>query len=182
MAHVEGEWLLKGCYDNGSGSFTCQHCPKTGIRFEHEIQHKTLCARCRTPHDCTVEAFTCDWFEPWLIRVGCVCAEKLTDDVRGPKANEMALKGRLRKLKAFIEHWRLSAKGNPFRKWDGIAIVLHRSGEKWAFSWDDGQRWQRDQRWFKSELETKQTAFDLLFPLRPERATPDTSENVALSP
>jgi len=141
MDHVEGEWLLKGCYDNGLGSFTCQHCPKTGIRFEHELQHKS-----------TGE----------LIRVGCVCAERLTGDFRGPKANEVALKGRLRKLRVFIEHWRLSAKGNPFRKWDGIAIVLHRSGERWAFSWNEGRGWQRDQRWLKSELEAKKAAFALL--------------------
>lgn len=141
MAHIEGEWLLTGCFDNGSGSFTCQHCPKTGIRFEHEIKHKILGE---------------------LLRVGCVCAERLTGDPQGPKLHEKALKGRLRRLKVFLAHWRVSAKGNPFRKWDGVAIVLHRSGEKWTFSWDAGEGWKRDPRWFSSELEAQQAAFDLL--------------------
>lgn len=137
--HVEGEWILLGCYDNGAGDFTCRHCPKRGIRFEHEIRHKG-----------TGE----------VIRVGCVCAERLTGDVTGPKLNEAALKARLRRLKVFIAHWRPSAKGNPFRKWDGVAIVLHCSGGRWAFSWNDGQEWHRDPHWFLTELDAKQAAFD----------------------
>ena len=172
--HKLGDWLLIACYDNNTGEFTCQHCPKTGIRYEHELRHKELCECGLTLNqhlDAVIPAADCD-FKAWTIRVGCVCAEKLTGDSTTPREHEKALKSRMRQKKAFLSYWKTSQKGNLYRKWlwEGkeYVIVLDRVhfSNHWRYSWKltDAGEWHKSKEYYESDDQAKSASFEELFP------------------
>jgi hypothetical protein len=71
---------------------TCMMCNHEKIRYIHIVDHKDY---------------------PQQIRVGCNCAEKLTEDYTNPAAKEKELRSRSSRLKTwYIRKWKTSAKGN----------------------------------------------------------------------
>lgn len=67
-------WVCLGIDDLGEPSETCEMCQTAEVRFVHMVWHR-------------------DWGE---MRVGCVCAGRMTDDVAGAHAREEELKACLR--------------------------------------------------------------------------------------
>lgn len=78
---------------------TCQMCGNEKIRYVHIMEHPDLDEN----------------FE-----VGCVCAEKMSDDYEGPKRRETKLRNRaVRRTRWLQRKWRVSAKGNSFLNLEG---------------------------------------------------------------
>jgi len=83
---------------------TCEMCGNERIRFVHVVEH--------------------DDFDRQL-EVGCVCAEKLTEDYVNPRSRENKLKNKAaRKAKWLTRTWRLSSKGNQFLNINGYNLGI----------------------------------------------------------
>jgi len=105
-------WVLAGVYDvredgqpaDETEYERCMMCNNPKIRFVHIVSHK------ESDED---------------LKVGCLCAEKMTNDYVNPKKQEKELKKKAKKLSDRLKKgWRLSGKGNPFLKIDGYRIVI----------------------------------------------------------
>jgi hypothetical protein len=105
-------WVLAGVYDvredgqpaDETEYERCMMCNNPKIRFVHIVSHK------ESDED---------------LNVGCLCAEKMTNDYVNPKKQEKELKKKAKKLSDRLKKgWRLSGKGNPFLKIDGYRIVI----------------------------------------------------------
>lgn len=118
-------WELVDVEDLGEPAHTCEACGKTEIRYVHTIEHPDF----RT------------------LDVGCVCCEHLTGDYANPRRREQELRnaaarrGRAAKqaglrraeremCRTLARHrwpsmrWRISARGNPWAKVEGILCVV----------------------------------------------------------
>lgn len=98
---------------------TCEMCGNERIRFVHILEH--------------------DDFEAQL-KVGCVCAENLTEDYINPRSHENKLKNKAnRKAKWLTRKWRVSSQGNKFLNIDGhnlcVFLDKFRSGH-WKYKID----------------------------------------------
>ncbi|MEI7038226.1 hypothetical protein [Fulvimonas yonginensis] len=84
---------------------TCQMCGNEKIRYVHVMAHPAL-----DEH----------------LEVGCVCAEKMSDDYEGPKRREATLRNRaVRRARWLRRKWRVSAKGNSFLNLEGYNLVVY---------------------------------------------------------
>jgi hypothetical protein len=84
---------------------TCMMCGHEKIRFVHIVSHTE---------------YNGD------MRVGCNCAEKMTNDYAYPKLREQALRNRAsRRLNWHNKIWQFSKRGNYFLKLDGKIIIIH---------------------------------------------------------
>jgi len=143
-------WVWIGITDNGTGDFKCQNCSFPHVRYEHELKNKKTSIR---------------------IRVGCICAQHLTDDFTNPKLRERDLKGRAgRRLRWPTLNWRFSSKGNLYLKKGGNVIVLKRGPRGgWAVSYtlrdSFESEWVRVGGWYNTPDEAKLAAFDALYPV-----------------
>jgi len=145
-------WLLVATTDNATAEFACENCGYPHVRYEHELTNRKSGQR---------------------VRVGCVCAEHLTQDFTGPKLRERALRSRAgRRMRWPTLNWRLSAKGNLYLKKSGMVIVLKQGPRGgWAVSYkhqdslDSG--WVHLPAWHGTPEGAKLAAFDALYP--PER-------------
>ncbi len=83
----------------------CMMCGNEKIRYVHLLQHPDI-----------NEEF----------RVGCVCAQKMTDDYYNPERREKALRNRANRKRNWLKRsWKTSAKGNPFLKMDGHKLGVY---------------------------------------------------------
>lgn len=97
----------------------CEMCGNEPIRFVHVMRHDDYAGQ---------------------LEVGCVCAEKMSDDYIGPRRREAELRNKAaRKSKWLSRKWRTSAKGNHFLNVDGCNLVVFpnkfRPG-KWGYGID----------------------------------------------
>ena len=71
--------------------------------------------------------------------VGCVCAEKMSDDYDGPKRREARLRNRAsRRTRWLHRKWRVSAKGNSFLNVDGRNLVVYPTKtRRWCYKIGD---------------------------------------------
>ena len=103
------------------------------------------------------------------MRVGCVCAEHLTQDFTTPRLRERALKTRAgRRMRWPTLNWKLSANGNLYLKKAGRIIVLKQGPRGgWAVSYKPKEQagWVPLRGWYKSAEEAKLAAFDTLYPI-----------------
>lgn len=148
-------WFLVGTIDNYSSNFTCENCKFPHVRYVHELAHKRSNKQ---------------------VRVGCVCAEHLTQDFSTPRLREAALKGRAsRRMRWPTLNWKQSQKGNLFLKKQGNVIVVKRaSSGAWRASYthSDNENWIPVQGFYNSPEEAKLAAFDALYPIEPPRKDP----------
>jgi len=83
---------------------SCMMCGNEKIRFVHVVTHKEV-----------NEEF----------RVGCVCAEKMTNDYFNPKEREKELRSRAtRRVTWANKKWKVSKKGNPYLKKDEHILTV----------------------------------------------------------
>ncbi len=82
---------------------TCQMCGNERIRFVHVMRH----------------------VEYGQLEVGCICAEKMSEDYVGPRQRESGLRNKAaREAKWLTRKWRRSSKGNQFLNIDGMNLVI----------------------------------------------------------
>jgi hypothetical protein len=92
---------------------TCEMCGNEKIRYVHIMEHQGL---------------------DGSLKVGCVCAEKMSEDYTGPRRLEAELRSRSERRKKWLgRKWRTSAKGNSFVNVDGNNIVVYPDG--WGQGW-----------------------------------------------
>ncbi|WP_417371684.1 hypothetical protein [Gelidibacter japonicus] len=106
-------WILEEVYDiraEGQSADetqyeTCMMCNNERIRYVHVVSHR-------------------DFGEEF--KVGCVCAEKMTNDYVNPKKHEKQLinKSQMR-IKWLKKEWKISKKGNSYLKITDHLIVIY---------------------------------------------------------
>lgn len=141
-------WLLMDTFDNRTADFVCQNCKFPHVRYVHELKYKKTSKR---------------------VRVGCVCAQHLTEDFATPRLRETALKGRAsRRMRWPTLNWKRSAKGNLYLKKGGVVIVVkcgQRGGWSASYKSEDGDpNWIQIEGWHDTPEEAKLVAFDALYP------------------
>ncbi|BBI21221.1 hypothetical protein EKJ_20680 [Qipengyuania flava] len=113
---------------------TCEMCEKQQIRFVHLMEH---------PHYGAT------------LNCGCVCASHMSGDSQNAEAREKKMRSRASRRFNFPNRkgWKVSAKGNPYIKTDGVYLVIaenrdgfYRIGYK--------NVWQRDLSWSKEGWST----------------------------
>ena len=101
-------WHCFDVEDLGKPTHTCEMCGQEQIRFVHYMRH----------------------LEHRDLQVGCICAEKMTEDYVNPKLREQALRNKASRRSRWLSRkWRISAKGNPFIKVKGNHIVAYPFGQ-----------------------------------------------------
>lgn len=116
---------------------TCQMCGNEKIRYVHIMEHSD------------VE----DPFE-----VGCVCAEKMSDDYEGPRRRENRLKNRAARRTRWLQRtWRVSAKGNSYLNVEGHNLVVYPTRtNRWGYKFGN----QFGARTYSTADEAKLALFD----------------------
>lgn len=100
-----------GDEDNG---VSCEMCGYNPLRYVHTIHHD----------------------EAGFLKVGCVCAERLTGDEFTPSYREKALRSKASRLETLVRspRWKRSANGNPYIKYQGIhGTIFCNRGGRWKF-------------------------------------------------
>lgn len=139
-------WILQYVYDVRANCETieeteyktCMMCNNERIRYVHVVYHQ----------DSSEE-----------LEVGCICAEKMTNDYVTPKRREKELRNKANRKRNFISHqWKLSKNGNLFTKKDGhhLLIFKDRKSKKYKCKIDS----HFGMKSFESVLEAKKAIFN----------------------
>lgn len=137
-------WVCIDVEDLDSATGVCEMCGREQIRFVHCMEHPEY-------HQC--------------LGVGCVCAEKMSDDYTNPRLLEQKLKNKTsRKSRWLTRKWRISRKGNPFLNVDGknITVFQYKNGCKkgeWGYMIDNSF----GPKAYNTESEAKIAAYDKFF-------------------
>jgi hypothetical protein len=126
---------------------TCEMCGNEKIRYIHTMEHPNVS-----------ESFN----------VGCICAEKMSEDCINPKKREKVLKQRAsRKARCLLRKWRTSAKENSFLNVADYNLVVYPNKSKrnfWGYritqrscEFSDSERSPRE---YETENEAKLALFD----------------------
>ena len=117
---------------------TCMMCNNERIRFVHIVSHK-------------------DFGEK--LKVGCVCAEKMTDDYINPKKHERKLKNKAqRRINWLKKDWKTSKNGNLFSEVNGYHILIYKDKRTKKFKCKIGENFGKKQ--FDTIELAKVAAFD----------------------
>jgi hypothetical protein len=111
-------WVWVDINDLDEPIGTCEMCGQPHVRYMHQLQHRET---------------------GQTIEVGCVCAEKLTEDYLNPREREAAFISRRLQRARFPKRkgWRGSAKGNKFINFDGHHVVVFKRQGYWTFAADE---------------------------------------------
>jgi len=83
---------------------TCMMCGKENIRYIHLVNHSNVSEE---------------------YRVGCICAEKMTDDYETPRRLETILRSRASRRSEWVNaNWKVSKKGNTYLKKNGHVLTI----------------------------------------------------------
>ncbi|MCC6649508.1 MAG: hypothetical protein IT374_28560 [Polyangiaceae bacterium] len=138
-------WRCVGMEDLEEPTGRCEMCGREEIRYVHFMDHDD---------------------HPTALEVGCVCAEKMEDDLVGPRRRERGLLNQARRRRNWVtRQWRTSAKGNLTLNTDGRRFVVRLDGRHWKAHLLDGERWLGGRKRFDSEEAAKLALFDFVFPV-----------------
>jgi hypothetical protein len=85
---------------------TCMMCGNERIRFVHILEHSEISDE---------------------LRVGCICAEKMTSDYVNPKRMENDLRNKAARRSNWInKDWKFSKNGNQYLNKDGHLLLIYR--------------------------------------------------------
>lgn len=119
----------------------CEMCGNEKIRYAHIMKHPDVADE---------------------IHVGCVCAEKMTDDYVNPRRCETALKNRVSRRNNFNKvQWNFNAaKGTYSKKYKGeyITIMESRYGN-WGVFFAGQRVWEYEGRKMRSFEDAERVAF-----------------------
>lgn len=122
----------------------CQMCRNERIRYVHILQHPEF---------------------DGMIRVGCDCASKMTDDYVNPQQREKDLRNRVNRKRNFLKQdWRLNPRtGNPVLHYKGEIVTIMRSqyGTNYGIMYRGKPVWKYQGRYIYDLDTAKQAAFEL---------------------
>lgn len=117
---------------------TCMMCGNDRIRFVHIIEH-----------DEVLEEF----------KVGCDCAEKMTNDYVNSGRLERELRNRaVRRSKWIAKEWHVNEKGNQYLKKDGHYFLIFKDKKSGKFKCKVDEIWGK--KFFKTVEEVKAATFN----------------------
>ena len=135
------EDILDGIEDPDNREYeTCEMCGQERIRYVHIMCHPNY---------------------PNVLRVGCSCAEKMTDDYETPRDQERKIQNRAHRRVNFLkQNWETNNKGNLVLRYKGERITAIKRNGGYGFVYNN--RWVWDYKGRKiCDLETlKMAAFD----------------------
>lgn len=128
----------------------CEMCEKQSIRFVHLMENARYDGQ---------------------LKCGCVCASHMSGDRNTAELREKRMRSRATRKRAFPKRkgWKVSARGNPNIKADGVHIVIthNRNGE---FRIGSRNAWEKDftggSEGYATSEEAKVTAFEIYDKLR----------------
>ena len=159
MARTNGKWSTPNVPHKGwscvnvedleAPDAVCEMCETQEIRYVHYMEHP-------------------DYRN--ILGVGCVCAEYMEQDYKGPRRRESLLRNSAQRKRGWLSReWRTSQKGNSYIRTDGfnITIFLNRNGT-WTWCLADLQtdRKEYSSGAFSTENEAKLGAFDRMISLK----------------
>lgn len=121
----------------------CEMCGQEKIRYVHILQHPNFSGE---------------------LRVGCICAEHMTDDYINPQKKERELKNRLNRKKNFMrKEWQERSEGKYLLRYKGEIIMIMKSkfGPGWGVLYGGQQVFQYNNRKIDDFYTAKLIAFDL---------------------
>jgi len=99
--------------DEGEDYETCMMCGREEIRYVHILSHDEVAE---------------------VYRVGCVCAEKMTNDYANPKERQRQLENRAKRKENWkYKEWKLNLKGNSYYKFEEHLLVIFRDNKTKKF-------------------------------------------------
>lgn len=121
---------------------TCEMCGQEKIRYVHILRHPSY---------------------PNVMRVGCVCAEKMLSDYDNPQETERVARNRANRRRNFMkQEWTLNpTKGNYSLRYRGERITLVNGRFGWGVAYHNDIIWKRNGRSMRSVDEAKMLAFEL---------------------
>lgn len=121
----------------------CEMCGQEKIRYVHVLQHSDFNGE---------------------LRVGCVCAEHMTDDYINPQKSERELKNRLNRKKNFMRReWQERAQGKYVLRYKGenITIMKSKFGAGWGVLYGGQSVFRYNNRRIDDFHTARLIAFDL---------------------
>ncbi|RUW32846.1 MAG: hypothetical protein EOS31_21515 [Mesorhizobium sp.] len=105
-------WTCVDIEDLGSPSETCEMCEIADIRYVHYMEHPGC---------------------PQVLRVGCVCAGNMEENLERAERREKSMKSAARRRKAWPgrKAWKVSQKGNWYISEDGYVVTIFRKNDNW---------------------------------------------------
>ena len=105
---------------------TCEMCQNERIRYVHILSHPNY---------------------DGLLRVGCDCACRMTEDYETPYEYERRAKNRSNRRKKFVkQEWRLNPTGNYVLRYKGETITAIKRHGGWGFCYDGKWIWRYKER------------------------------------
>ncbi len=99
---------------------TCMMCNNEKIRYVHVVSHKDFGKR---------------------LKVGCVCAEKMTNDYVNPKKHEKKLRNKANRRNNFLEKdWKINKKGNLYLIINGHHVLIYKENKTEKFKCKIGEK------------------------------------------
>ncbi len=129
--------------DLGSPEFKCEMCGQENVRYVHEMSHPEYQGG---------------------LQVGCVCAEKMSEDYTGPADRERKLHNRVARRSRWLNRkWRTSSKGNPYLNVEHVNVVVYpiKRG-RYRGQWGYGVDGKTSARSYPTEQAAKLAAFDVM--------------------
>lgn len=97
---------------------SCEMCGNEKLRYVHIMNHSSV---------------------SYNVEVGCMCAEKMSDDYLNPERKEKVLRNKAGRRSRWLKrNWKLSVKGNFFMKIEGHhLLIFQRKDSKWGYKMNE---------------------------------------------
>ena len=106
-----GGWSCVDIEDVGEQNHECEMCEVMLVRYVHTMEHPD--------HE--------------TLRVGCICAGNMEQDLAGARQREADFKSRLsRRARWLIRDWRMSMAGNDYVNCEGFNVVVYPRNGRWS--------------------------------------------------
>lgn len=135
-------WVCGSVYDTGSDDSSCEKCGNGRVRYVHFMSHPEFNEQ---------------------LEVGCVCAEKMSGDSKGPRERENRLRRRVERRKRWLAQcWNENEKGNYVLKTNGFRITIFHN-KRYAGWWSFVVGGEYSKTSYKTSDEAKLAAFDVFW-------------------
>jgi hypothetical protein len=137
-------WTCSDVEDLGEVSDICEMCESQHIRYVHIMTHPSY---------------------PEELRVGCVCAGNMEENLAHARKREDFMKSRVGKRKRWLSRkWKISNNGNQYLDVDGFHIVIFEKYGKLTglVKNTDGSIERYSQKKYDNEKQLKLACFDVM--------------------
>lgn len=137
-------WSCVDIEDLEKQALTCEMCESQNIRYVHHMFHP-------------------EYDEE--LKVGCICAGHMEQDLQSAKRRDVFLKSRASKRKRWLSrNWKTSKKGNEYLKVDDFLVTVYYRNKNWTgyIKEIDGEYEKTSRKKYDSSDKIKLACFDLL--------------------